>query len=163
METNKTKYHVSQNKVTGTDKHRKWRVRKEGSDKTIKFFETKQEAVLFAKNLAAVNDSFVVIHGVKGKIMEYKDMEGKQKVEAKEPLKKSEKPKKTKYHISREMEVTNKNYKKWRIRKEGSEKTIKYFKTQKEAMEFANALNNETKAVAVHKKTGAIRKQIKSK
>lgn len=59
------------------------------------------------------------------------------------------------YHIS-----LNKENGKWRVRKAGSAKVIKYFDTQKEAIEFAQerAKNNEN-TIVIHKKDGKIRKQ----
>ncbi len=62
------KYHVSQNKDEDSDNFKKWRVRKEGSTKTIKFFDTQKEAIEFAENLAESAGSSVVIHKVDGSI-----------------------------------------------------------------------------------------------
>ncbi|MBU1093853.1 MAG: DUF2188 domain-containing protein [Firmicutes bacterium] len=62
------KYHVSQNKDPKSDNHRKWRVRKEGSEKTIKFFETQKEAIEYADGLALAAGSSVVIHKLDGSI-----------------------------------------------------------------------------------------------
>lgn len=62
------KYHVSQNKNSKSDNFKKWRVRKEGSDKTIKFFDTQKEAIAFAEELAESAGSSVVIHKVDGSI-----------------------------------------------------------------------------------------------
>ena len=62
------KYHVSQNKEEGTENFKKWRVRKEGSTKTIKFFDTQKEAILYAEELAESAGSSVVIHKVDGSI-----------------------------------------------------------------------------------------------
>lgn len=62
------KYHVSQNKDENSENFKKWRVRKEGSDKTIKFFNTQKEAIEFAESLAASAGSTVVIHKVDGSI-----------------------------------------------------------------------------------------------
>jgi len=64
----KPKYHVSQNKDENTANYKKWRVRKEGSDKTIKFFDTQKEAIAFAEDLANAAGSSVVIHKVDGSI-----------------------------------------------------------------------------------------------
>ena len=51
-------------------------------------------------------------------------------------------------------------FKKWRVRKEGSTKTIKYFDTQKEAIEYAQALAEKANtSVVIHKVDGSIRKQ----
>jgi uncharacterized protein YdaT len=62
------KYHVSQNKDEDSENFKKWRVRKEGSTKTIKFFDTQKEAILFAEDLAEKAGSSVVIHKVDGSI-----------------------------------------------------------------------------------------------
>lgn len=62
------KYHVSQNKDENSDKFKKWRVRKEGSTKTIKFFDTQKAAIEFAEQLAESAGSSVVIHKVDGSI-----------------------------------------------------------------------------------------------
>jgi hypothetical protein len=68
------KYHVSQNKDARSDYYKKWRVRKEGSSKTIKYFETQAEAIDYAQDLADKNDSSIVIHKLDGSIrkQEYK-------------------------------------------------------------------------------------------
>ncbi|CCV63875.1 hypothetical protein) [Alteracholeplasma palmae J233] len=62
------KYHVSQNKDDKSANFKKWRVRKAGSDKTIKFFDTQAEAIKFAEGLAESNDGSVIIHKVDGSI-----------------------------------------------------------------------------------------------
>lgn len=62
------KYHVSQNKDEGTANYKKWRIRKEGSDKTIRYFDTQKEAIAFAEDLAQKAGSSVVIHKVDGSI-----------------------------------------------------------------------------------------------
>jgi len=62
------KYHVSQNKEEGTENFKKWRVRKEGSTKTIKFFDTQKDAIAYAEELAESAGSSVVIHKVDGSI-----------------------------------------------------------------------------------------------
>lgn len=62
------KYHVSQNKDEDSDSYKKWRVRKEGSTKTIKFFDTQKEAISYAEELAEKAGSSVVIHKVDGSI-----------------------------------------------------------------------------------------------
>ncbi|MCF7930222.1 MAG: DUF2188 domain-containing protein [Acholeplasmataceae bacterium] len=62
------KYHVSQNKDPKSDNHRNWRVRKEGSEKTIKFFSTQKEAIEYAESLAVTAGSSVVIHKLDGSI-----------------------------------------------------------------------------------------------
>jgi hypothetical protein len=62
------KYHVSQNKDARSDYYKQWRVRKEGSSKTIKYFETQAEAIDYAQDLADKNDSSIVIHKLDGSI-----------------------------------------------------------------------------------------------
>ncbi|MFU8787121.1 MAG: DUF2188 domain-containing protein, partial [Candidatus Izemoplasmataceae bacterium] len=48
----------------------------------------------------------------------------------------------------------------WRVRKESSNKTIKYFNTQKEAIEYAEELAAQAgTSVVIHKMDGSIRKQ----
>jgi outer membrane biosynthesis protein TonB len=68
------KYHVSQNKDAKSDYYKQWRVRKEGSSKTIKYFDTQAEAIDYAQDLADKNDSSIVIHKLDGSIrkQEYK-------------------------------------------------------------------------------------------
>lgn len=68
------KYHVSQNKDEKSEHYKKWRVRKEGSDKTIKFLNTQLEAIELAQELADKAGSSIVIHKVDGSIrkQEYK-------------------------------------------------------------------------------------------
>jgi uncharacterized protein YdaT len=68
--------------------------------------------------------------------------------------------KSSKYHVSQNKDPKNDHYKEWRVRKEGSTKTIKYFNTQKEAIEFADKLAEEAgSSVVIHKLDGSIRKQ----
>jgi uncharacterized protein YdaT len=62
------KYHVSQNKDEDSENFKKWRVRKEGSTKTIKFFDTQKEAIAYAEQLAESAGSSVVIHKMDGSI-----------------------------------------------------------------------------------------------
>lgn len=62
------KYHVSQNKDAKSNYYKQWRVRKEGSSKTIKYFETQAEAIDYAEDLADKNDSSIVIHKLDGSI-----------------------------------------------------------------------------------------------
>jgi hypothetical protein len=48
----------------------------------------------------------------------------------------------------------------WRVRRSNSEKTIKYFDTQKEAIAYAKSLSDKNKAnIVIHKTDGKIRKQ----
>lgn len=65
-----------------------------------------------------------------------------------------------KYHVSMNKDETSAYFKKWRVRKEGSTKTIKYFDTQKEAIEYAQGLAEKANtSVVIHKVDGSIRKQ----
>lgn len=66
------KYHISQNKDEKSEFYNQWRVRKSGSDKTIKFFKTQKEAIDYAKWLAKNADSDIVIHKTDGKIRKQK-------------------------------------------------------------------------------------------
>lgn len=61
-------YHISQNKNEDSEHYKEWRVRKEGSKKTIKFFRTQKEAIDFANKLIQNNDGQVVVHRVDGRI-----------------------------------------------------------------------------------------------
>ena len=62
------KYHVSQNKDPRSEKHRSGRVRKQGSQKTIKYFSTQKEAIEYAESLAESAGSSIVIHKLDGSI-----------------------------------------------------------------------------------------------
>lgn len=75
------------------------------------------------------------------------------------PVKK-ESTKKQQYHVSQNKDEKSEFFKQWRVRKSGSDKVIKYFKTQKEAIVYAEELakNNDT-TVVIHKVDGSIRKQ----
>lgn len=62
------------------------------------------------------------------------------------------------YHVSLNNAKDSENYKMWRVRKEKSEKTIKHFKTQKEAIDYAESLAKDSDAdVVVHRTDGTIR------
>lgn len=64
------------------------------------------------------------------------------------------------YHISLNKDEKNPNYKKWRVRKQGSQKTIQYFDTQLEAIAFAQDLADKADgSIVIHKVDGSIRKQ----
>ena len=68
------------------------------------------------------------------------------------------------YHISKEKNEKSQYYKKWRIRLRGSDKTIKFFNTQKEAIDEATRLAREYDGrIVIHKVDGSIRKQDYSK
>lgn len=64
------------------------------------------------------------------------------------------------YHITQVKDDTSEFNKMWRVRRSGSDKVIKHFKTQKEAIDHAKkyANDNETNIV-IHKVDGKIRKQ----
>lgn len=64
------------------------------------------------------------------------------------------------YHISQNKEPRQKSYKLWRVRLEQSEKTIKFFNTQGEAIEYAeNLAKNNNGSIVIHMLDGKIRKQ----
>lgn len=89
-----------------------------------------------------------------------KKKEKTEKVEAKPAPKKEEPTKTQKYHISLNNDEKSEFFKQWRVRKSGSNKTIKYFKTQKEAIDFAKTLaKNADTDIVIHKTDGKIRKQ----
>ncbi|MBE0701426.1 MAG: DUF2188 domain-containing protein [Acholeplasmataceae bacterium] len=92
---------------------------------------------------------------------EEKVVEEKPQVETKpEEVKKEPSSKPTKYHVSQNKDAKSEGYKKWRVRKEGSNKTIKYFDTQKDAIAFAETLAGTSgSSVVIHKLDGSIRKQ----
>lgn len=70
------------------------------------------------------------------------------------------KDKPARYHVSQNKDEKSPYFKKWRVRKEGSTKTIKYFDTQKEAIEYATDLADKAKTtIVIHKLNGSIRKQ----
>ncbi|HHT55645.1 MAG TPA: DUF2188 domain-containing protein [Acholeplasma sp.] len=92
-------------------------------------------------------------------------VEDKPKVEEK-PVKKetekveADKEKAAKYHVSQNKDSKSPRFKEWRVRKQGSKKTIKYFKTQKEAIDYAEDLADKAgSSVVIHKLDGSIRKQ----
>ena len=62
------RYHVSLNKDAKSEFKGQWRVRKEGSKKTIKYFKTQSEAIKYAESLADSNDTSIVIHKRDGSI-----------------------------------------------------------------------------------------------
>lgn len=64
------------------------------------------------------------------------------------------------YHISLNKDEKNANFKRWRVRKQGSRKTIQYFDTQLEAIDFAQDLADKAGgSIVIHKVDGTIRKQ----
>ena len=88
-----------------------------------------------------------------------------EKTVKKESVKQEEKPvsepqQSQKYHISQNNDDKSEFYKQWRVRKSGSKKTIKFFKTQKEAIDYAKSLaKNADTDIVIHKVDGKIRKQ----
>lgn len=65
-----------------------------------------------------------------------------------------------KYHVSQNKNPKSEHYKKWRVRLAGSDKTIKFYDTQKEAIEAAKEFaENNDGSVVIHKVDGSIRKQ----
>ena len=69
-----------------------------------------------------------------------------------------------KYHVSLNRDEKSANFKEWRVRKSGSKKTIKHFKTQLEAIEYAEHLAEQAgTTIVIHRRDGKIRKQDYSK
>jgi uncharacterized protein YdaT len=59
------------------------------------------------------------------------------------------------YHVSKRKEDDM-----WQVKNAGSEKVLKLFKTQKEAIEYAKKLSdNQDGKMVIHKEDGKIRKQ----
>lgn len=89
----------------------------------------------------------------------------KEKVlEAKEEEKEESKATAAKYHVSQNNDTKSQYHKQWRVRKGGSKKTIKYFKTQAEAIDYAEHLAEQAgSSIVIHKMDGKIRKQDYSK
>jgi hypothetical protein len=69
MAQTKTTYHVTKRENDG----REWKVFIEGSNKVIKLFPTQLEALEYAKHLCKNknNGSYVLLHGLDGKIRKY--------------------------------------------------------------------------------------------
>ncbi|MDR2827873.1 MAG: DUF2188 domain-containing protein [Acholeplasmatales bacterium] len=68
------------------------------------------------------------------------------------------------YHVSQEKDSSHPHFKEWRVRKQGSQKTIKFFATQNEAIEYAKDLiETNSGNIVIHKIDGTIRKQNYSK
>lgn len=65
------------------------------------------------------------------------------------------------YHISQVKNEKSEFYKMWRIRRSGSDKVIKHFKTQKEAIDEAKTYikGNKDASLVIHGVDGKIRKQ----
>jgi hypothetical protein len=70
-EVAKTVYHVT--KRENDTEGREWKVFIQGSNKVIKLFPTQLEALEYAKHLCKNKDdgSYVVLHGLDGKIRKY--------------------------------------------------------------------------------------------
>ena len=68
----KNRYHVSQNKDESSPHYKEWRVRKEGSDKTIQYFSTQKQAIEDAEKRAKKSGGSIVIHKVDGTIRKQK-------------------------------------------------------------------------------------------
>lgn len=94
----------------------------------------------------------------KPKQVEPKKVEPKPKEEVKPEVEESVK---FAYHITQVKDEKSEFYKMWRVRRSGSNKVIKHFKTQKEAIEEAKkyAEGNEDASIVIHKVDGKIRKQ----
>ncbi|MFA7377095.1 MAG: DUF2188 domain-containing protein [Acholeplasmataceae bacterium] len=94
-------------------------------------------------------------------VVETKKVMNEDSSEEDDPKKdKIEKGRPLKYHISQNKDETSPHYKKWRVRKEGSDKTIKYYNTQKKAIEVAEDLAEKAgSSIVIHKVDGKIRKQ----
>lgn len=74
------------------------------------------------------------------------------------------KDKTQKYHVSQNKNKDTKSYLRWRVRKDSSNKTIQFFDTQKQAIDYAQDLATQAKStVVIHKLDGSIRKQDYSK
>lgn len=98
----------------------------------------------------------------KPEVVEIKPETNENKVEEKkaDAVVKEKPVKPAKYHISQNKDTDATHAGEWRVRKEGSTKTIKYFSTQKAAIEFAETLaENQDSSIVIHKKDGSIRKQ----
>lgn len=65
-----------------------------------------------------------------------------------------------KYHVSMNRDEESENFNMWRVRLEQSDKTIKHFRTQEEAIDYAEGLADDSgSSVVIHKKDGSIRRQ----
>lgn len=86
--------------------------------------------------------------------------EEKEATEPEAAQEKSKRPDARDYHVSLNKDKDSENYNMWRVRKEQSDKTIKFFRTQKEAIDYAEDLAKESDSdVVIHKTDGSIRKQ----
>lgn len=63
------------------------------------------------------------------------------------------------YHVTYFEEADSSLAGKWRVVRENSQRPLKYFRTQQEAIDYANEIaNNQGVGVVVHRKDGKIRK-----
>lgn len=84
-----------------------------------------------------------------------------EKAETSTPAPAAKRKKPAKYHISQNKDDDSEHAGSWRVRKEGSEKTIKYFTTQKAAIEFAEQLaENQDSSIVIHKKMDQLENKI---
>ncbi len=106
------------------------------------------------------------------KVSSTKEKEVKETKEKKEPIKKeTESPKKESEKVSEKEETEKKRTDiyhvsrrkddgKWQVKYGGSDKPIKLFDTQAEAIDYATELSKKyDKSITIHKKDGKIRKQ----
>lgn len=122
----------------------------------------KQEPIVEKKVEAPVKKAPIAEKKVEAPIKQTPVVEKKVEAPAEDTTKKEPKP--AKYHVSQNKDPKSDNHKDWRVRKEGSEKTIKFFSTQKEAIEYAESLAvTAGSSVVIHKLDGSIRKQSYSK
>lgn len=126
---------------------------KEEANKAVIVEENKEESKPEFQAETVIDEAFV----------EPKEVESAPVVQEVKPAKEVQKektPKISRYHVSQSKDENTENFKKWRVRKEGSEKTIKFFDTQKEAIDYASGLAESAgSTVVIHKVDGSIRKQ----
>lgn len=97
------------------------------------------------------------------KVVEETEEEDVEDIE-KETKEMTETKRAAKYHISQNKDEKSPYFKQWRVRKEGSKKTIKHFNTQLEAIDYAQDLADKAgTSIVIHKVDGTIRKQDYSK
>ncbi|MCK9289464.1 MAG: DUF2188 domain-containing protein [Acholeplasmataceae bacterium] len=87
------------------------------------------------------------------------ELQAEEKISQKE--KEKEESSKFAYHISQVKDSKSEFYKMWRVRRSGSKKVIKHFKTQKEAIDEAKKYgqDNEDASIVIHGRDGKIRRQ----
>lgn len=144
-------------------RRKKKKVKQAEPQKEVKVEEKKVEAVSEEKPAPAPN----VAPEAETKVAATEPVKEEPKKEPSKPAPK-EAPKKeetkeqanVKYHISQNKDEKSEFFNQWRVRRSGSDKTIKYFKTQKEAIDYAKTLaKNQDTDIVIHKKDGKIRKQ----